>query len=494
MSNLSDLLPAGASAKSITATDSGSGIASGKPVILTAAGKAAEVAIGPSAVGDVGTPVVFNPATNRVDYVSITFDSDSNKVVVAYSDATNSFNGYAVVGTVSGTAISFGTPVVFETGGSADHISATFDSNSNKVVIAYRDNANSMYGTAIVGTVSGTAISYGTAVVFESATTNFPTATFDSDSNKVVIAYKDGGNSSYGTAIVGTVSGTSISFGTAVVFNTAASEAFGATFDSNSNKVVISYGDGGNSYYGTGIVGTVSGTAISFGSAVVFSSASTDPTSATFDSDSNKVVVAYRDKGNSNHGTGVVGTVSGTSISFGTPVVFEAAAITYPAATFDSNSNKVVIAYTDYDNSNYGTVIQGTVSGTAISYGTALVFNTDTTTYNAVTFDSDSNKAAIAYGADAGTGDSGKFGKGIVYSTTATNLTTSNFLGIADEAISSSASGVIVVQGGTSAKLTSLTIGSKYYVQNDATITTVSSTVSAGLAISATALLLSGDS
>jgi hypothetical protein len=38
-------------------------------------------------------------------------------------------------------------------------------------------------------------------------------------SNKVVIAYKNQGNSSYGTAIVGTVSGTSISFGTEVVFN-----------------------------------------------------------------------------------------------------------------------------------------------------------------------------------------------------------------------------------------------------------------------------------
>ena len=38
MSNLSDLLPAGASAKSITATDSGSGIAINTPVILETAG------------------------------------------------------------------------------------------------------------------------------------------------------------------------------------------------------------------------------------------------------------------------------------------------------------------------------------------------------------------------------------------------------------------------------------------------------------------------
>ena len=38
MSNLSDLLPAGASAKQITATDSGSGIASKAPVVLNSDG------------------------------------------------------------------------------------------------------------------------------------------------------------------------------------------------------------------------------------------------------------------------------------------------------------------------------------------------------------------------------------------------------------------------------------------------------------------------
>ena len=44
--------------------------------------------------------------------------------------------------------------------------------------------------------------------------------TFDSSNNKVVIAYVDGGDSSKGKAIVGTVSNTSISFGTAAVFET----------------------------------------------------------------------------------------------------------------------------------------------------------------------------------------------------------------------------------------------------------------------------------
>ena len=43
MSNLSDLLPAGAAAKQLTFTDSGSGITSKKPVVLESDGDVTEV-------------------------------------------------------------------------------------------------------------------------------------------------------------------------------------------------------------------------------------------------------------------------------------------------------------------------------------------------------------------------------------------------------------------------------------------------------------------
>ena len=48
-------------------------------------------------------------------------------------------------------------------------ISISYDTNSQKVLITYQDVGNSNYGTAIVGTVSGTSISFGTATVFKSA-------------------------------------------------------------------------------------------------------------------------------------------------------------------------------------------------------------------------------------------------------------------------------------------------------------------------------------
>ena len=187
-----------------------------------------------------------------------------------------------------------------------DDTSAVYDSNSGKVVIAYRDTGNSNHGTAIVGTVSGTSISFGSEAVFNSATTYNPTVTYDTTNQKVVIAYPDSGDSSKGKVIVGTVSGTSISFGTAVVFNVTETSQIGSIYDPTNNKVVIAYKDHGNSDYGTTIEGTVSGTSISFGSEVVFNNGNTEYTSPVYDSTNNKIVIAYTDAGSSNHGTAVV--------------------------------------------------------------------------------------------------------------------------------------------------------------------------------------------
>ena len=62
-----------------------------------------------------------------------------------------------------------------------------------------------------------------------------------------MIQYRDGGNSDYGTLVFGTVDGSSITFTSPTVFNTANTGANSSVFDSNANKVVIAYQDAGNS-------------------------------------------------------------------------------------------------------------------------------------------------------------------------------------------------------------------------------------------------------
>jgi hypothetical protein len=474
----------------LTATASGA-LANGDLVIVNSDGTVSVVA---EATGSLdpptaGTPAVFESASST--NISATYDANTQKVVIAYTDVGNSSYGTAVVGTVSGTSISFGTPVVFESAGT-NYNSATYDPNAQKVVIAYRDDGNSSYGTAIVGTVSGTSISFGTAVVFESAFSNYISAIYDPNAQKVVIAYRDNGNSNHGTAIVGTVSGTSISFGTAVVFNSASSAWISATYDSNAQKVVIAYSDNGNSSYGTAIVGTVSGTSISFGTAVVFESAGVTYMQATYDANAQKAVIAYSDGGNSGYGTAIVGTVSGTSISFGTAVVFESAQSTWISATYDPNDQKVVIAYRDIGNGGYGTAIVGTVSGTSISFGTAVVYASSNTEHTFATYDTNAQKVVIAYRDSGNTG----YGTGVVVSTTdlITNLTAENYIGISDAAYSSSATATIQIVGSVDDAQTGLTAGQKYFVQTDGSLglTADSPEVFAGTAVSATKLIVKG--
>ena len=167
--------------------------------------------------------------------------------------------------------------------------------------------------------ISGSAQTLGSEAVFESSEANWINTTFDSSNNKLVISYQDNGNSNYGTAIVATIdsSDNSITYGSPVVFNSASTNQGKITFDSSNNKVVIAYNNGGDSGHGYAIVGTVSGTSISFGSAVEFENAVISDPVIVFDSSNNKVVIAFRDEGNSNYGTAIVGTVSSTSISFG---------------------------------------------------------------------------------------------------------------------------------------------------------------------------------
>jgi len=464
-------------------------LTNGKPVVVNADGTVSVVS--ETAISQaLGTATVFETGNTQHMY-GTAFDSNSNKVVIAYKDQGNSGYGTAVVGTVSGSSISFGTPVVFYSTYGVSNITASFDSSNNKVVIVFYQTNND-YGLAIVGTVSGTSISFGSVVGFSGSNqVSYPRSTFDSSNNKIVIAYGDA-SSNTGKAIVGTVSGTSISFGSAVTFENASSPYTAIAFDSSNNKVVIAYQDNPNSEYGTAIVGTVSGTSISFGSAAVFESAEAVQISIGYDANAQKVVIAYQDGGNSQYGTAVVGTVSGTSISFGSPVVFESAVTFYTSVAYHADANKIIISYQDQNNSEYGTLVVGTVSGTSISFGSAVVFESAEIAYTSSVYDSNSKKIVISYR------DSGNSSQGTALTFeptyTSQNLTSENYIGIARSGAASGAGAIIDTQGAIADNLSGLTAGQSYYVQNDGTLGTTAATPSvfAGTAVSATKLIVKG--
>jgi hypothetical protein len=458
-------------------------IPNGSTVIIKTDGTVSVVAETGSAAGT-GTTVAFNSASTPQS--AVVYDSDNGKIVIAYKTGST---GTAIVGTVSGTSISFGTATAFNSSVSTEAFDIAY-MGSSKVLIAYRDNSNSGYGTGIVGTISGTSISFGTAAVFQSTEINdWTSVVYDPDSGKVVIAFQENVSPNHGKAVVATVSGTSISYGSIATLNSTV-QYTGTVYDTTNNKVVIVYKASNSSGgYGNAVVGTVSGTSISFGTAVVFNSASTVNMSKKLGFTNGKVVIAYQDGGDSDKAKAIVGTVSGTSISFGTPAVFESGGALNTSISSNSSNGEVVIAYADTGNSNYGTAITGTVSGTDITFGTSLVYDPNTTSAPSFSsaYDSTNNKVVIAY-------NRGGAGKAVVYSfsTIATNLTTENYIGIAAEAISDTATGKINVVTGTNTGQTGLTTAQKYFVQPNGTLATSAGdpSVVAGTAISDTKILV----
>jgi hypothetical protein len=155
-----------------------------------------------------------------------------------------------------------------------------------------------------------------------------------------------------------------------------------------------------------------------------------------------------------------------------------------------SSATQAIFYYRPQSDASIGKVMELNYSGTTISEGATATVGTGNYLNWGVATDQVAKKSIVMY-QDSSNSDAAEVN---VYSPTSSNLTATNFVGIADAAISSAATGTVVVQGGTITGLSSLTTGSKYYVQDDGTVTTVSSSVNAGLAISTTSLLLNGDS
>lgn len=272
----------------------------------------------------------------------------------------------------SSVSTSIGTTVEFYSG-TGFRACSGYDSTNNKIIVAYDDSANSSYGTARVGTInpSDNSISFGTTSVFESAAvlTDQGGIAHDVTNNKVVIVYRDQGNSNYGTAVVGTVSGTTISFGTPVVFSSSNSTSeMRIAYSTTAGKFLIAYRDIGDSNKGKAIVGTVSGTSISFGTVAQYEDGITVSVGNVYVPTQDKFLISYQDQTDSQIGKALMATISGTSVTFGAPANFDTNAPGFITPVYDSKNDKVVIVYRT---STYGgRAIVASVSGNTITYGT----------------------------------------------------------------------------------------------------------------------------
>jgi hypothetical protein len=503
-------IPETPSGNVITAIASGT-LSNGSTIILNSDGTVSSVGLVSTSIpenipnGVASDP--FNPDWSG--YVSSSFDpTTTGRFVVTWRGAPDN-GGHAVVGTVTGTNISFGTPSTYTPAAvSAADQSITFDPTSGKFVICYKvigDPYNYGSGVAVVGTISGTDISFGADVVYNSGNTYYNKASFDPNATgKFVVAYKDTANLDKGAAIVGTVSGTSITFGSEYVFDDGTvSSDISISFDPNdTGRFVIAYTDASLSGYGVARVGDRSGTSLSFGAEYVFLSSASDDVLIAFDpNNAGKFVISYEDVGAADiYSAAVIGTIpgTGTTISFGTPSIFKTASVSGEAwhqnLAFSPHSDEFVIAYRDADTASTGIVLVGTVSGTSITYGSDIIFNPLGSQYNSIAFDSnDAGQFVISYynsGNTVGESISGRLSS----TSYETSLTESNYIGMSDSAYADAETSTIQVVGTTNDAQSGLTPGGKYYVQDDGTLSIIPGVpvVYAGISLSATKLLIKG--
>ncbi len=361
--------------------------------------------------------------------------------------------------------------------------------SSTQFVVAYRDKGNSDFGTAVIGDVSGATITYGPEVVFNSDGTSYISVAALS-STKFVVSYSDDVNSKHGTAVIGDVSGSTISFGNEYVFNPAVTTATSPTSpisatSLSSTKFVVAYRDGGNSDSGTAVIGDVSGSTISFGTEAVFNSGDTAYISAAALS-SSKFVVAYTDANNSGFGTAVIGDVSSSTISYGSEHVFNSPETEHISAAALSSTH-FVVAYADGDGDDplsdmFGTAVIGDVSGSTIDYGNEYVFNLFTRTEFISTAALSSTQFVVAY-KDNGNSE---YGTSLVIGPIGSTV------GIAGETKTDGKT-VPVIIGGVSDVHSGLTQGEMYYIDISGDLTTSETDRRIGLAISDTELLLDID-
>ncbi len=343
-------------------------------------------------------------------------------------------------GTAAATASIATTPIVgtnvsYDSSNTTVYCSSVYDVNADKIVVAYRDDTHGGVGKAVVGTIAddpSTTITWGTPVTFSGRTTeavggNIATIGFamsyDVAAQKVLICYCEGDeyvSGGKGASKVGTVSGTgtggTISFGAEAEWEDdkpPAHRTFAEhiVYDSNAQKHVLIWTKSGTGAVAS--VGTITGTSISWGTPVTVMSAFIYPTIA-FDSTTNQIVIAT-DKGTAAWGViSRVGTVTGTSITFGTETTGaeftlgqQLADSDFGALSYDANAQKMIYVYSGYFEPGVGQVNGiarvGTVSGSGTS-GTITWSSTfnysgygNRTRGNKITYNPDIQKSFISW-------------------------------------------------------------------------------------------------
>lgn len=319
-----------------------------------------------------GSEYAANAASST--YTTSCSISDST-FVIAYATSSGVKVRFGTVAKITQTQVSYGTEATVDATASSSYVNVG-KLSSTSFVILYNDGGAS--GRANVCTISGTTITVNTQYIVNSGNTAYFGLNILSETTFVAV-YSDGNNSNYLSARFGTISGTSISFGTEAVY-AVSNLFFYKTCSLSSSIIVISFRDSGNGNIGKTIIGSISGTNISFSGATKYSSGEIVSNSGICKLNSTQFIVVFYDFLNSNKISYRIGTYNGSTTVFGS---------TSSSSTSTASSSTNVSLFLFDDNSIISTFNSGSTSinlwmdfsGTSITIGNSYQFKNSSTLY-----------------------------------------------------------------------------------------------------------------
>ena len=474
----------GGSGGSIQAIASGE-LSTGDTVIVNADGTVSVVG-GPSISAALGEPIKWSD--EDVDFMVAAYDPAKNIVLIAFQASVPNLNAAMVVGDMSGSTITFRALTKIENTGPTSSTIGLCSIGDGQFVIAYADGGKLGYAHVISIDDDIDIIDVGDAFNFA----NVPDGAgaieveYDLDSDKVVCVYRKqlGNRSGVGKVFIIDRANKTIQEGAESYLDSSFSNP-SLTYDPLQKKLLCVYT--GPSSYLTAIVLDVSGTSVSQTGPTIINSNSSSYLASTYDASAGQHVVVFcNENGSSNPGFSVC-----LEVEFGIIIGdFSPINSTYSkffSISYDSIREKVFALYQDAG-TKLLVAVYGEVTGAKCNWETPAT--TTQTQYEAFSsqVDPDShNMWVFGRNFDQSEGNAWDFIPAYID----TNLTGTNYIGTSSADYSAGASATIQTVGSVSNGQSGLTAGLGYYVQPDGSLATVGD-VFAGTAISTTSLIVKG--
>lgn len=424
-------------------------------------------------------------ANNTAKGLATVYNTLTDTTIIMTTNNFNLVNAY--VCTNSNGIVTSSDPILFYAG------DVDFEPNSlvsiegtDQVVLTYIDRSDLNKVKAVVGTIAAGSITFGTPVEVTTDSDTECVVTYDTASSKLLFLYVH--KTTYdGYYIVGTINGTSITFGVADTFlvGTMDEDNLGASFNPIEGKGVITYRESLTGYIRTF---TIVGDTASFGAAVSLGGI-TDLTygpsiDINYSNALGKFLMSVRDS--SQFLTIRTVSLTGTDVNLGPATDYEETqgTVRQHAVAFDSVYNKVVVlAASPQTTLSYLDI--NTSTDVITRNNEYLVIDNQTlyTNYRSDFVTTAAGNSIFTYIGHAASTRIGEF---------KTWVNSLEFIGISNETVADTDPVEVTTLKGIATNQTGLTIGAKYYVDTDGTLTTTDTGVRVGRALSATELQITG--